>query len=88
MKLKPAEACFNVEKYPGEYKALLEAGIISDTGKRVRIGYYPNDFPIARIHAPQTDKMEENIRMREMQRKEREAMFERLGVQTYRMSGP
>ena len=76
MRLKPAEACFNTEKYPGEYKALLEAGVISDTGKRVRLGYYPKDFPIARIHAPQTDNMEENIRMREMQ----EAMFERLDL--------
>ena len=46
--LKPGEACFNIEKYPDAVRALLENGIITDTG-------YRKKFPICRVHAPQTD---------------------------------
>ena len=51
MKLKPEEACFNTEKYGDAVKALLRHGIITDTGKKVQIGFYPVKFPICRIHA-------------------------------------
>lgn len=53
--LKPGEACFNIEKYPDAVRALLENGIITDTGKRVKVGYYRKKFPICRVHAPQTE---------------------------------
>ena len=57
MKLKPAEACFNTKKYRPEVEALLSSGIITDTGKRVQLGFYP-EMPICRIHALQTDNRE------------------------------
>ncbi|KAL7447111.1 hypothetical protein ACHAXM_011126, partial [Skeletonema potamos] len=59
MKLKPEEACFNTEKYGDAVKALLQHGIITDTGKRIQIGYYREKFPICRIHAPQTNNRDE-----------------------------
>lgn len=80
MKLKPAEACFNTEKHPREYQALLYHGIITDTGKRVNIGYY-RDLPICRIHAPQTDNREAV----EKQRKEQQEMLDRMGFTTLSM---
>ena len=64
MKLKPEEACFNTEKYPSVVKALLSSGIITDTGKRVQLGYYP-EMPICRIHALQTDNREAVMEQRE-----------------------
>lgn len=83
MKLKPAEACFNTEKYGDAVKALLSSGIITDTGKRVQIGYYPEKFPICRIHAPQTDNREKVLK----QMKEREEMLEKMSINTLRMGG-
>ena len=59
MKLKPGEAAFNTEKSKDVFDELIENGIITDTGKRVQIGYYPNKFPVCRIHAPQTDNIDE-----------------------------
>lgn len=55
MKLKPSEACFNTEKYPEAVWALLEKGIITDTGKKVKLDYYEEKFPVCRVNAPQTD---------------------------------
>lgn len=81
MKLKPAEACFNTEKYPDAVKALMSNGIITDTGKRLRIGYYPEKFPICRIHAPQTENRD-NV---ERQMMEREKMFTDMGFTIMRM---
>jgi hypothetical protein len=83
MKLKPEEACFNTEKYGDAVTALLQRGIISDTTKKVRIGYYPEKFPICRIHAPQTDNVDENKK----QRKEQEEMFARMGFRTIQLGG-
>lgn len=74
--LKPAEACFNTNKYPDAVKALLSNGIITDTGKKVQIGYYPEKFPICRIHAPQTDKLKDIQRAR----KEQEEVFAKMGM--------
>jgi hypothetical protein len=54
-------------------KALLSNGIITDTGKQVKLGYYPK-FPICRIHAPQTD----NAKEVEERSKERQAIMERI----------
>ncbi len=65
--LKPGEACFNIEKYPDAVRALLENGIITDTGKRVKVGLYRKKFPICRVHAPQADdpnKAQENFNAR------------------------
>ena len=59
MKLKPGEACFNIRKHRDVYDEIISNGIISDTGKRVQIGYYPERFPICRIHAPQHDNVDE-----------------------------
>eukprot|EP00581_Thalassiosira_minuscula_P005685 CAMPEP_0183740844 /NCGR_PEP_ID=MMETSP0737-20130205/60654_1 /TAXON_ID=385413 /ORGANISM="Thalassiosira miniscula, Strain CCMP1093" /LENGTH=156 /DNA_ID=CAMNT_0025975999 /DNA_START=138 /DNA_END=608 /DNA_ORIENTATION=+ len=81
MRLKPAEAAFNTEKYPEAFQALLENGIITDTGKRVQIGLYPNKFPICRIYAPQMDNAEDNRRARDAQME----MFQRMGLTTMRM---
>ena len=78
MKLKPEEACFNTNKYSIAVEALLHCGIITDTGKRVQIGYYPEKFPICRIHAPQTD----NVEMIRRQQKEQEDMLAKLGFNT------
>ncbi len=83
MKLKPEEACFNTEKYGDAVKALLQNGIIEDTGKRVQIGMYPEKFPICRIHAPQTDNIDEVQR----QRKERDEMLASMGFQTMHLGG-
>mmetsp|Transcript_27021 Transcript_27021/g.42406 ORF Transcript_27021/g.42406 Transcript_27021/m.42406 type:complete len:197 (+) Transcript_27021:276-866(+) len=83
MKLKPEEACFNTEKYGDAVKALLQNGIIEDTGKRVQIGMYPEKFPISRIHAPQTDNIDEVQR----QRKERDEMLASMGFQTMHLGG-
>jgi hypothetical protein len=52
MKLKPGEAAFNTEMHADAVNALLDHGIITDTGKTVQLGYYK--FPICMIHAPQT----------------------------------
>lgn len=76
MKLKPEEACFNTAKYPDAINALLTNGIITDTGKRVKIGLYPEKFPVCRINAPQTDNAEEIMRHQKMQ----EEMLERLTI--------
>ena len=73
MKLEPGEAAFNIEKYADTVKALLSNGIITDTGKQVKLGYYPK-FPICRIHAPQTD----NAKEVEERSKERQAIMERI----------
>lgn len=78
MKLKPEEACFNTNKYPDAVNALLKFGIITDTGKRVQIGYYPEKFPICRIHAPQTDDPERIRR----QQKEQEEVLAKMGFNT------
>eukprot|EP00986_Skeletonema_menzelii_P014692 scaffold10026_cov187-Skeletonema_menzelii.AAC.2 len=83
MKLKPEEACFNTEKYGDVVNALLQHGIIEDTGKKVQIGYYSVKFPICRIHAPQTDNIDE-IRK---QHKEREEMLARMGFETMHLGG-
>ncbi|KAL9190872.1 hypothetical protein ACHAXT_000578 [Thalassiosira profunda] len=83
MKLKPHEAAFNISKYPEAYQGLLSRGIITDTGKRVQIGLYPEKFPICRIHAPQTEHRDmESI---ERERQAREEMFAKMGVTTLRM---
>ena len=58
MKLEPGEAAFNTEKHADAVNALLSHGIITDTGKTVKLGYYPK-FPICRIYAPQTDNAED-----------------------------
>ena len=76
MKLKPEEACFNIAKFPDAIKALLSNGIITDTGKRVKIGYYSEDFPVCRINAPQTDNVEDIMRLQKMQ----EEMLNRLTI--------
>lgn len=73
MKLEPGEAAFNTEKYADAVKALLSNGIITDTGKQVKLGYYPK-FPICRIHAPQTD----NAKDVKERFKERQAFMERM----------
>ena len=52
MKLKPGEACFNTEKHQHIVSVLLSEGIITDTGMRVHLGLYQNDFSI-------TDSQEE-----------------------------
>jgi len=83
MKLKPSEACFNTNKYPDAVRALLSNGIITDTGKRVQIGLYPEKFPICRIHAPQTDSREDTQR----QNNEREQMMANMGFTTFKMGG-
>lgn len=83
MKLKPEEACFNTEKYGDAVKALLQHGIITDTGKRIQIGYYREKFPICRIHAPQTNNRDEVRR----QHQEREEMLASMGFQTMRLDG-
>lgn len=75
MKLKPEEAAFNTEKYPDVYKSLIDSGIITDTGKRVKLGLYPH-FPICRIHAPQTEDREENKRSYQMHRE----MLEKMNI--------
>ena len=49
MKLKPEEACFNTEKYGDAVKELVQQGIISETGKKVQIGLYPEKFPICKL---------------------------------------
>ena len=51
--LAPEEALFNTEKFPGEVAHLMRTGIISDTGKRHRLGFYP-PMPICAIHIPET----------------------------------
>ena len=81
MMLKPGEAAFNTEKYPDAVRALLSNGIITDTNKKVQIGLYPEQFPICRIHAPQTDKQEEV----QKQMKENEEMLTKMGFTTFRM---
>ena len=83
MKLKPEEACFNTEKYGDAIAALLQHGIITDTGKKCQIGYYPVKFPICRIHAPQTNNADEVRR----QQREKEEMFKEMGFQTFHLSG-
>jgi hypothetical protein len=50
--LLPNEACFNISKYPREHEALIEAGIITATGKTLQIGYYPRLHPVCRINLP------------------------------------
>ena len=81
MKLKPGEAAFNTEKYTDAVKALLSNGIVTDSGKTVQIGYYPEQFPICRIHAPQTDNAEEN----ERERRQNEEALASMGFTTMRL---
>jgi hypothetical protein len=50
--LLPNEACFNISKFPREHKALIEAGIITETGKELQIGMYPLLHPVCRINLP------------------------------------
>ena len=38
--LRAGEAVFNTTKCPTEVEALLRHGIIKDTGKKIKIGYY------------------------------------------------
>lgn len=83
MWLKPEEAAFNTEKYGDAVNALMQHGIITDTGKKVQIGLYPEKFPICRIHAPQTNTIDEIRR----QQKEREDMFASMGFQTMHLGG-
>ena len=45
------EACFNIKKFPKEYRAMLDAGVVTDTGRTYQQGYYP-PFPIAKINLP------------------------------------
>ena len=80
MKLKPGEAAFNTAKYPDAVRALLSNGIITDTGKKVQLGHYPEKFPICRVHAPQTENAEEN----ERERKQREEALASMGFTTMR----
>ncbi|KAL3794353.1 hypothetical protein ACHAW5_002942 [Stephanodiscus triporus] len=82
MKLKPGEACFNTEKYPEAVRALLENGIITDTGKRVKVGLYKEKFPVCRVHAPQTDNFKEVCEAR----KAREEMLASMCFETIRLS--
>lgn len=82
MKLKPGEACFNTEKYPEAVRALLENGIITDTGKRVKVGLYKEKFPVCRVHAPQTD----DFKMVCEAKKAREVMLASMGFETVRLS--
>ncbi|KAL7553059.1 hypothetical protein ACHAWF_016313 [Thalassiosira exigua] len=80
MKLKPGEAAFNNDKCPDSVNALTSKGIITDTGKRVNIGYY-RDLPICRIHAPQTDKRDPDTARRESKAREEsfKAMLQSMG---------
>jgi hypothetical protein len=60
-RLGHGEACFNIKKFPKEYRALLNAGIVTDTGRTYQQGYYP-PFPIAKINLPafmNNDEMEQ-----------------------------
>jgi hypothetical protein len=49
--LKYGEAVFNTTKHPVEVNALLEMGIIKDTGKKLDLNYY-KQHPICRINLP------------------------------------
>mmetsp|Transcript_36077 Transcript_36077/g.87209 ORF Transcript_36077/g.87209 Transcript_36077/m.87209 type:complete len:107 (+) Transcript_36077:1766-2086(+) len=49
--LKPGEAVFNIKKIRmSTYQAMIQAGIIKDTGKTMQIGMYPMRFPVARVN--------------------------------------
>ena len=84
MKLKPGEACFNTNKFKDIVDTLLERELISDTGKRVQLGYYKEKFPICRVHAPQMDRLEDVLRSRA----EQQQAFAAMGFQTINLSGP
>ena len=49
--LKTGEAVFNTTKAKVEVDALIKAGIIKDTGKRIKIGMY-DPHPVCRINIP------------------------------------
>eukprot|EP00802_Teleaulax_amphioxeia_P014622 Tamp_14691.p1 GENE.Tamp_14691~~Tamp_14691.p1 ORF type:complete len:437 (-),score=70.80 Tamp_14691:298-1608(-) len=53
------EACFNTEKCPKEYEALVNAGIVTATGRTFQLGFYP-PFPIAKINLPAFMNNDEN----------------------------
>lgn len=77
VKLKRHEAVFNTKKHRVAVDALLANGIITDTGKRVQVGLYPEKFPVCRIHAPQTEKYDEAAKqLREEQERILQAMQE------------
>jgi hypothetical protein len=78
-RMKPCEACFNTEKYPEAVRALMENGIIADTGRRVQVGYYKEKFPVCRVNAPQTDDIG---RVRET-KAANEEILARMGFQTH-----
>ena len=51
-KLQPGQACFNTAKWPAEFEALCEAGLISVVpGLTHQAGYY-DPMPIVNIHIP------------------------------------
>jgi len=50
-RLKAGEAVFNTTKAKIEVDALIEAGIIKDTGKRITLGMY-DPHPVCRINIP------------------------------------
>lgn len=50
-RLKVGEAVFNTSRNKVEVDALIEAGIITDTGKQIKIGMY-NPHPVCRINIP------------------------------------
>lgn len=55
--LRFGEAVFNTTKSKAEVDALLEAGIISDTRRKIQMGFYP-PHPVCRINLPFADKEE------------------------------
>ncbi len=85
MKLKPEESVFNNEKYPDVVRALLENSIITDTGKRVKVGYYREKFPVFRVHAPQTDDWNKVQEQRKAREEAREEMLAQWGFQSVRL---
>ena len=57
--LRAGEAVFNATKNPSEVQALLRHGIIKDTGKKVKIGYY-SPHPVCRINLSLWEGEEDN----------------------------
>lgn len=56
--LRPGEAVFNTTKHGVEVSALIRVGIIKDTGRKIKIGYY-SPHPVCRINLPFHDEEEE-----------------------------